>query len=102
MGVPEVWKYLQSADDRKVIELIVAQQIVGRPYVAPPGIPADRLKALRDGFARTFEDKAFLADATKMRIDIEPLDGVKVQALIAKLYASPKDIVEKARQATAP
>ena len=102
MGVPEVWKYLKNAEDRKVIELIVTQQVLGRPYFAPPGVPADRLKILRDGFSATFKDKAFLADAQKMRIDIEPLDGAKVQALVEKLYGSPKDLVEKARRASAP
>jgi tripartite-type tricarboxylate transporter receptor subunit TctC len=102
MGVPELWKYVKSEEDRKVIELIVSQQIVGRPYVAPPGIPADRLKILRDGFSATFKDKAFLADAAKMRIDIEPLDGAKVQTLITRLYNSPKEIVDRARWATAP
>jgi tripartite-type tricarboxylate transporter receptor subunit TctC len=102
LGVPEIWKYLKTAEDRKTIELLVSQQIVGRPYVAPPGIPTDRLKALRDGFSSTFKDTAFLADAKKVRIDIEPLDGVKVQALIKKLYGAPKDIVERARQASAP
>ena len=102
MGVPEVWKYVKSAEDRKVIELIVTQQVLGRPYFAPPGVPADRMKILRDGFSATFKDKAFLADAQKMRIDIEPLDGAKVQALVEKLYASPKDIIERARRASAP
>jgi tripartite-type tricarboxylate transporter receptor subunit TctC len=102
MGVPELWKYVTSDENRKAIELIVSQQIVGRPYVAPPGTPAAQLKILRDGFSATFKDKAFLADADKMRIDIEPLDGAKVQALIIKLYGSPQDIVEKARWATAP
>ena len=102
MGVPEVWKYLKNADDRKVIELIVTQQVLGRPYFAPPGVPADRMKILRAGFAATFKDKAFLADAQKMRIDIEPLDGIKVQALVEKLYSSPKDLVERARRASGP
>jgi tripartite-type tricarboxylate transporter receptor subunit TctC len=102
MGVPEVWKYVKSAEDRKVIELIVTQQVLGRPYFAPPGVPADRLKLLRDGFAATFKDKAFLADAQKMRIDIEPLDGAKVQALVEKLYTSPKELIERAGRASAP
>lgn len=102
MGVPQIWKYVKDDDGRKAIELIVSQQIVGRPYVAPPGVPADRLKILRDGFSATFKDPQYIAEADKMRIDIEPLDGDKVQALITKLYASPNDIIEKARRATAP
>ena len=102
MGVPELWKYVKHDEDRKVIELIVSQQIVGRPYVAPPDVPTDRLKILRDAFSATFKDPQYVADADKMRIDIEPLDGEKVQALISKLYASSNDIIERARRATAP
>lgn len=102
MGVPEVWKYVKSAEDRKVIELIVTQQVLGRPYFAPPGVPADRLRLLRDAFMATFMDKGFVADAEKMRIDIEPLDGAKVQVLVEKLYAAPKDLIERARRASAP
>ena len=102
MGVPELWKYVKDDVNRKVIELIVSQQIVGRPYVAPPGIAADRLKVLRAGFAAAFKDKQYIADAAKMRIDIEPLEGDKVQALIARLYASPADIIARAQRATAP
>lgn len=102
MGVPEVWKYLKNPEDRKVIELIVTQQVLGRPYFAPPGVPADRLKILRAGFAATFKDKDFLADAQKMRIDIEPLDGNKVQSLVEKLYASPKALIERAGRVSGP
>jgi hypothetical protein len=102
MGIPELWKYVKNDVDRKVGELIVSQQIVGRPYVAPPGVAADRLKILRSGFAAAFKDKQYIAEADKMRIDIEPLEGDKVQALIARLYASPADIIERAQRATAP
>jgi tripartite-type tricarboxylate transporter receptor subunit TctC len=102
MGVPEVWKYVKSPEDRKAIELIVTQQVLGRPYFAPPGVSADRLKILRAGFAATFKDKEFLADAKKMRIDIEPLDGNKVQALVDKLYTSPKALIERAGRVSGP
>jgi tripartite-type tricarboxylate transporter receptor subunit TctC len=102
MGVPSVFKYVTSEESRKVVELIISQQVFQRSYIAPPGIPAAPLDTLRAAFDATMADKQFLEDAEKIRIDISPLSGVKVQELVQKLYATPKDIVAKARQAIAP
>jgi hypothetical protein len=73
-----------------------------RSYIAPPKIPAEPLKILRTAFDATVKDLEYLADAKKMKIDIEPLSGDKVQALVLKLHATPKDIVQKARQVIRP
>ena len=102
MGVPEVFKYVTNEDDRKVVELVIAQQVFQRSYIAPPGLAAERLEALRAAFDATMRDKDFLADAETMRIDISPLSGAKVQELVQKLYAAPKDMVARARQAITP
>ncbi len=102
LGVPEIWKYVKSADDRKAVELIISQQVFGRPYLAPPGVPADRIAILRSAFTATFKDKDFLADAEKARIDIAPSSGEKVQELVGKIYAMPKPIVERARELVKP
>jgi hypothetical protein len=99
MGVPEVWKYLKSEEDRKVVELIVAQQVFGRPYILPPGTPEARVKTLRTAFDETMKDKKLLADAEKARISIKPASGEKVQALVTKLYKTPKPIVQRAKDA---
>jgi tripartite-type tricarboxylate transporter receptor subunit TctC len=99
MGVPTVWKYVKNEDDRKVVELVVSQTIFHRSYIAPPETPPAQLEILRTAFDRTMEDKQFLADAEKSRVDIEPLSGAKVQDVIAKLYTTPKDVVERARKA---
>jgi tripartite-type tricarboxylate transporter receptor subunit TctC len=101
-GVPEVWKYVTSDDDRQAIELIVSQQVFGRPYILPPDTPADRVKTLRAAFDATMKDEKLLADAKKSRIIIDPTSGEKAQALVAKLYATPKRIVDKAKSATTP
>jgi len=101
-GVPEVWKYVDSDDDRQAIRLIVSQQVFGRPYILPPGTPGDRAKILRTAFDATMKDKAFLDDAAKARIIIEPTSGQKVQDLVTKLYATPTRIVDKAKSATTP
>jgi tripartite-type tricarboxylate transporter receptor subunit TctC len=102
MGVPHVWKYVKDGENRKVVELIIGQQVFQRSYIAPPGTPAEQLGTLRTAFDATMHDPAFLADADKMRIDISPLPGDKVQDIVLKLHSTPKAIVEKARAAIRP
>jgi tripartite-type tricarboxylate transporter receptor subunit TctC len=102
MGVPSVFKYVKGEDERKTVELVVSQQVFQRSYIAPPGLPAEPLATLRSAFDATMSDKQFLEDAEKIRIDVSPLPGAKVQELVQKLYAAPKDIVARARQAIAP
>jgi tripartite-type tricarboxylate transporter receptor subunit TctC len=101
-GVPEVWKFVKDDETRQVIELIVAQQIFGRPYIAPPGTPPEQVKTLRDAFMAAMRDKQFLEEAEKARIDIAPSSGEKVQEVVLKLYAAPKHIVDKAKDAIQP
>jgi tripartite-type tricarboxylate transporter receptor subunit TctC len=102
MGVPSVFEYVSNEADRKVVELIISQQVFQRSYIAPPALPAEQLDTLRSAFDTTVRDKEFLKDAETIRIDISPLSGAKVQELVAKLYAAPKDIVARARQAINP
>jgi tripartite-type tricarboxylate transporter receptor subunit TctC len=102
LGVPRVWDSIKKADDREAVELVISQQIFQRPYLAPSGTPAAQVKALRAAFMATMRDKAFLDDAAKARIEIAPLPGERVQDLVAKLYATPKAIVERARQIIKP
>jgi hypothetical protein len=102
MGIPEVWKYVKSEQDRKAVELIVGQQAFQRSYIAPPAIAPEALGILRLGFDATMRDPQYLADAEKMRIDISPLSGAKVQEIVQKLYATPREIIERARAAIRP
>src|SRR5262245_1265942 len=69
-GVPPLWRYIQRDDDRKAVELIVTQQMFQRPYLAPPGVPAEQTNTLRAAFDATMRDAQFRADAEKTRIDI--------------------------------
>jgi tripartite-type tricarboxylate transporter receptor subunit TctC len=85
-----------------VVELVISQQVFQRSYIAPPGLPAEQLATLRSAFDATMSDAQFLEDADKLRIDVSPLPGSKVQELVQKLYATPKDIVLWARQAISP
>ena len=102
MGVPHIWSFVKTEENRKIVEMIIGQQVFQRSYIAPPDLPPASLETLRSAFDATMADKQFLQDAESMRIDIEPLSGGKVQDLVQKLYSTPKDIVERARQAVMP
>jgi tripartite-type tricarboxylate transporter receptor subunit TctC len=98
MGVPRVFDFIRNPDDRKVVELVISQQVFQRSYIAPPGTTPAQLAILRTAFDRTMADPAFLEDAQKMRVDIEALPGSKVEETIRNLYASPKAVIERAKQ----
>jgi tripartite-type tricarboxylate transporter receptor subunit TctC len=102
LGAPEIWRYIKDADDRKVAELVVSQQSFERPYFVAHGTPPELAGILRAAFDATMSDPQFLADAQKTGVDVSPLPGARVQALVEKLYSTPKDIVERARQAIRP
>jgi tripartite-type tricarboxylate transporter receptor subunit TctC len=102
MGVPTLWKYVHDKTSREVLELIVDQQVFGRPFVVPPDVPAERLAILRKAFDETMADKAFLADATKMGLEVAPANGKRVQDTVVKLYSAPAPIVERAKKALQP
>lgn len=84
-----------SAQDRKVYEFFGVAQQMGRPYVAPPKLPADKLKALRTAFNDTMKDKKFLKEMKKLRLSVEPLTGQEMEKLIDKLYAYPRPVIDR-------
>jgi tripartite-type tricarboxylate transporter receptor subunit TctC len=63
--------------------------------VAPPNLPPERLKMLRNAFNATMKDKDFVADATKQKLDVDPEDGEHLEALIRNVYATPKSVVDR-------
>jgi len=102
LGIPMMWDYIRSAEDKTAAQLIVSQQVFGRPYIAPPGVAAEPVKILRAAFAATLTDKDFLADAERTRIDVAPSTGERVQQLVEQLYAMPKATVERAKELIKP
>ncbi len=86
-GVPKVIDYANSEEDRMIIRMMDYRQVLGRPYAAPPGVPTDRLEALRRGFDVTMGDEAFLADAKTNNMIIDPLDHKAMEKIIAAAYA---------------
>jgi tripartite-type tricarboxylate transporter receptor subunit TctC len=102
LGVPPIWTFIAREDDKKAAELIISQQVFGRPYLAPPGVAAEPLAILRKAFAATLQDKEFLADAERTRIDVVASTGERVQQLVEQLYATPKATVERAKELIKP
>jgi tripartite-type tricarboxylate transporter receptor subunit TctC len=102
LGVPPVWNFIKNERDKQAIELLISQQVFGRPYIAPPGVAEEQLKVLRDAFINVMKDKDFLHDAENLRLDVAPLPGQDVQDVVAKLYAEPKDVVARAKELIAP
>jgi len=101
-STPSVMDLVQTPEQTQIVRLILASQEMARPFVAPPGIPADRKKALIDAFAATMKDPDFLADAAKMKADVNPVTAAAIDNLLADVYKTPKDVVAKAAKATAP
>jgi tripartite-type tricarboxylate transporter receptor subunit TctC len=94
-GVPFVNDLAKNADDKTAIEFLYAGQGIGRPFIAPPDMPADRVKMVQDAFSATMKDPDFVADAKKQKLDVDPETGEHLAALVKKIYATPKPIVDK-------
>jgi tripartite-type tricarboxylate transporter receptor subunit TctC len=93
--VPFVLDLARNDEERQVLEFLYAGQGIGRPFVAPPDLPAERLKMLRDAFNATMKDADFIADAKRSKLEVEPEDGEHLAALIKKIYATPRPIIDK-------
>jgi tripartite-type tricarboxylate transporter receptor subunit TctC len=94
--VPLITDVAETAEQRTALRLIVSRQTMARPYVMPPGVPADRLQALRAAFDATMTDPAFLADAKRQDLEVRPVSGANADALIREVYATPPAIVQLA------
>ena len=82
--------------------MILLRQETGRPVAAPPGVPEDRLAALRRAFDATMKDPAFIAEAEKLQLEIEPMTGAEIHTMLADAFATPKNIVAEAGELLTP
>jgi hypothetical protein len=94
-GAPFVNDLARTPEEKAAIEFLYAGQGIGRPFVAPPDMPPARLKMLKDAFNALMKDPEFIADVKKSKLDLDYHDGDKLTALIQKMYATPKPIIEK-------
>jgi tripartite-type tricarboxylate transporter receptor subunit TctC len=94
-GVPFVDDLAQNAIDKQAIEFLYAGQGIGRPFIAPPDLPPNRRKMLRDAFDATMKDPEFIAETSARKLTLDPEDGAHLEALIKKTYATPKPIIDR-------
>jgi tripartite-type tricarboxylate transporter receptor subunit TctC len=90
-----------TADPKQkaALKLIFARQAMARPFAAPPGLSAERAKALRDAFDATMKDPDFLAEMKKLDLEVRPQSGPKVEQLVKEVYSYPPDVVKIASDA---
>jgi tripartite-type tricarboxylate transporter receptor subunit TctC len=96
--VPLVVDLAKNDEERQILTLIFARQVMGRPFLAPPGIPADRADTLRAAFTATMTDPAFVAEAEKAQLEVNPVGGEDLQKLVAEIYRTPPQVANKAAQ----
>ncbi len=100
-GVPGVYNYAKSDDDRKIFDLIFGTQRLGRVFVAPPGLPSERVKALQAAFDASMKDPEMIALAKKTNLTLNTRSGEEVAQIVKDTYDTPKRLVERAKKALA-
>ena len=92
---PFILDLVKDPEQVQAMKFLYAGQGIGRPYVAPPGMSAERLKLIRDAFTATMKDPDFLKDARRQKLDVEPKTGEQLEKIMKDIYATPKPLVEK-------
>jgi tripartite-type tricarboxylate transporter receptor subunit TctC len=98
-GVAKIRDFAKSDIDRKALDLLLAREILGRPFLAPPDVPADRTEVLRTAFVKTLQDKAMLLDAEKVQADIDLVTPDEVTGLLKQVFAYSPDVIARAKEA---
>jgi len=101
-GAPMAIELARSPNERRVMEVVFAKFGMSRPFMAPPGLPPDRLALLRRAFDATLQDHAVLAEAQKLGMEINPVRGADVEALVTRMMATPDALAQRARDALKP
>jgi tripartite-type tricarboxylate transporter receptor subunit TctC len=97
LDAPSVEGLAKTAEDRRVIELVVSGTRLGRPLFITPDVPEERVKALRAAFDATMKDPEFLAEAASLNFEVAPVGGEALQKIVAEVLATPKDLAARAR-----
>ena len=99
MEVPSMLDLAKTPEEKQLLNLAVAPQTMARPFATTPDVPPERLKALQQAFDQTMKDPDFLADAGKLRLDVNPVTGPAIAEIVRKLYETPKGVVEATAKA---
>jgi tripartite-type tricarboxylate transporter receptor subunit TctC len=100
--VPHVLDLTDDPKEKAALRLIFSRQSMARPFAAPPGLPPERAKALRDAFDATMKDPAFLADMARQKLEVRPVPGTELDELVREVYGYPADVVKIAADAIKP
>ena len=100
LNAPSVFEFVKNEEQRRVLSLYTSSVELGRPMVAPPGVPKDRVEALRKALGDTLKDPQLLEEAQKQGMEMTFVSGPELEKLIADLMSTPADIVEKMREMT--
>jgi tripartite-type tricarboxylate transporter receptor subunit TctC len=101
-AAPTMLELAKTDADRQALTMMFARTEYGRPYFVPPDVPPARVEALRRAFDATMKDPAFIADAAQLQLELSPITGEEVQALVAKLAVTPAEISARVRAALDP
>jgi tripartite-type tricarboxylate transporter receptor subunit TctC len=94
---PSIMELATTDRQRQILGLVVSSQIMGRPFFAPPGLPADRVKTLRAAFEQTMKDPGFLADRKALNEEVNPTSAEDVEALLRKTFSTPRELVDETK-----
>ena len=97
-NVPLILDLAKTPEQKQILTLVFARQALGRPFVAPPGVPQDRVAALRKAFMDTMKDPEFLAEAEKAQLEITPISGEDVQKIVVDAYKTDPAIAKKTEE----
>jgi tripartite-type tricarboxylate transporter receptor subunit TctC len=98
-GVAHIYDYARNDDERAIFDMVFGRYVLGRPILAPPGLKPERARLLRDAFMATMTDREFLADAERLKLEIDPTPGDQVEAMIDRIYSHPPEVVARATAA---
>jgi tripartite-type tricarboxylate transporter receptor subunit TctC len=96
-NVPSALDLVTNPEDRQLLQAGLAQVTMGRPYLMPPGVPQDRVAIMRKALEDTFKDAAFVADANRLALGVDPRTGAQVQQMLEEAYKMPPNIVARLR-----
>ena len=97
LGVPAAAEFAADKEQQQIIKIILGPELIGRPVFAPPALPTDRVKALREAFLATSKDSDFLADAARQNLEIDPTSGQEIQDLVSDILSAPPELMAKAQ-----
>ncbi|HKA80735.1 MAG TPA: hypothetical protein VKD43_11920 [Xanthobacteraceae bacterium] len=97
--IPLIGDLASSDEQRQILRVHLAGQALGRPFFTSPGVPADRKAALRAAFDATMKDSDFVTEIARLKLEVNPASGAEIDRLLAEVYATPKDVIEKAKLA---